>query len=93
MLEEKEYKMNIPTVCEICGKEYIAHSARGKYCSRECKEVAHAENKRLGYPKSKTKNRKKKESGLNAAITEANKLGISYGKYKAMQYIKNTKDL
>lgn len=29
-------------ICEICGKEYIAKTVKGKYCSIKCKEIANS---------------------------------------------------
>lgn len=38
-------KVSYTVVCACCGKEFIAHDRRKRYCSRQCKDVAYRRSK------------------------------------------------
>lgn len=81
--------------CRICGK--LFDSKHGSiYCSDECRKIAIKEQtkRRSGYyreyykkqrTEKKTKKRKSEISDINA---EARALGMTYGQYQAMKYLK-----
>lgn len=70
--------------CESCGAEFETDRGYQKYCSRECRlEMSRSLAKQRTQEK-----KKKKDDSLGRACIEARRLGITYGQYQAMQYIK-----
>ena len=82
-----EYNKN----CEICGKEFIGRRSTARYCSAACRELAAKENHKEWY-----KTKKKKTKAVGTPIwqinEEARKLGLTYGKYKALQYMEKMRE-
>ena len=77
--------------CKNCGKLFEP-KPREIYCSAECrKEVIKAAKRYQMYqfekPKAE-KPKKKRKSQLDAINAEARKLGMTYGQYQAMKYVK-----
>lgn len=64
--------------CVTCGKEFIAR-ANTKTCSKECSRLR--KNKLNKHQKAKEK------PTLDRDIAKAKELGISYGEYKARQFL------
>ena len=71
--------------CKVCGKEFIGASSRNYTCSEECLMIAH---RRRASGREVYKNVNTGRQFIADSI-EARKLGMSYGKYKALQYIAN----
>lgn len=69
-------------VCPLCGKKFVRTKTRKKYCSTECANEA-GDVKEVYNPA-----RKKKQSHLAAANGAARDMNMTYGQYKAMQYMK-----
>ena len=65
--------------CEICGDKYISSASRNKTCSEVCRTERHLRRKR--------KQPIEKKQTENVAL-KARELGISYGEYRAIQYMK-----
>lgn len=84
-----EYNRN----CEICGKEFIGRRSTARYCSASCRELAANENHKIWY---KTNKKKKKTEAAGTPIwqinEEARKLGLTYGKYKVLQYMEKMRE-
>ena len=84
--------MAITKRCVICGKLYQA-KANSKVCSPECKDIRNRQintkaHKRAYYEKKKlTDIEKCKSPYLDRDIKRAKELGLTYGKYKAMQFL------
>ena len=83
-----EYNKN----CEICGKEFIGRRSTARYCSAACRELGKKETHKIW---CKT-NKKKKTEAAGTPIwqinEEARKLGLTYGKYKALQRIEEMRE-
>lgn len=80
--------------CKTCGKKFIPTQKFRNYCSDECRDAIILERREeykvdLNPIATETRN---KEKHLNISISNANKLGMSYGKYKAMLYLQNQKE-
>ena len=79
--------------CGICGKEFEGAGNR-KYCSNECSHIAYTQQNKerwqreKGKPRERNKKPKKRKSQLDAINAEARKLGMTYGQYQAMKYVK-----
>lgn len=79
--------------CIVCGKEFQAATERARLCSPACKR----ERKRIQYLESgkmhtsarKPKTKQKHESKISEEQAAAQAHGMSYGKWKALQYIEN----
>ena len=74
-------------VCKICGKEFIAHTARRKLCSDECKREnniinATEHNKKIKEIKENAK-KEQRETIVDIAV-RARKAGMTYGQYTSM---------
>lgn len=68
--------------CHICGNMF--KSNRNAYvCSKECKKVLKRQYYRK-YSEAK-KNKEKQNKNLEENLKEAEKLGLSYGKYIAIR--------
>ena len=80
--------------CIVCGKSFVGASARNYTCSPMCYEERHRARERAAYMKrvgvtSRTMKKETKRDVNEDAVKEAKRLGMSYGKYKAMQYIQS----
>lgn len=77
--------------CVICGKEFTAKRSTAKYCSAPCRE--HAANERCKRRYRGTRRKKNKATGepIWQINEEARNLGLTYGKYKAMQYMEKAR--
>lgn len=80
--------------CEVCGKIFKPWGANQKCCSRECSGIQN-NNRRDAYmrnyrdtEKVQKKNNPRKKKSLDKAIAEARAQGLSYGQYKAREYLK-----
>ena len=90
--------------CLVCGKEVKRTNPRQKYCGPDCKKIAAKENKTIKEDSTKLSNKKiickskdekqAKERRIKSQISiskngaVARKLGMSYGEYKGMKYMK-----
>lgn len=75
--------------CKICGKEFIAHTARRKLCSDECKRENNIINATAhGLKMKEIRENAKKEKEQRETIVDiairARQAGMSYGQYSAM---------
>lgn len=83
-------------ICGICGKKFKPQFGR-KYCSVRCREEAVRRRSREQWRKcknsgkKKVKQTKKEDSKLSDIAKKARENGMSYGKYKAMQYMENAR--
>ncbi len=76
--------------CIVCGREFEAPTTRAKICSAECKYKRQQEldAQKPAKPKPKTK-RGKKKSQIDKIQAEAQANGMSYGRWKALQYMQS----
>lgn len=63
--------------CVTCGKEFLAR-ANTKTCSKECSRLRN---------KARKHQKAKEQPTLDRDIAKAKVLGISYGEYKARQFL------
>ena len=68
------------TICRHCGKPFEAQSYKNKLCSEECKRERIKEQKH--------RKKKKPNEDIVDISVKAKEMGMSYGKYQAMQYMK-----
>jgi predicted nucleic acid-binding Zn ribbon protein len=86
--------------CVVCGKEYQPTSGKQKTCSEKCQKIEKSryqvewyrarKNEGEHYEKTepkKLRKPKKKDSDLTADAVAARKNGLSYGKYKAREWM------
>lgn len=77
--------------CVTCGKEFMAR-ANTKTCSKECSRLR---KNKLNYQyqmgcavyKARKHQKAKEKPTLDRDIAKAKELGISYGEYKARQFL------
>lgn len=70
-------------ICPICGQTYVMCSAAQKYCSSICRKKA--EEQRESRRKRDAERKKAAGKSLEDKVAEAEKMGMSYGRYCAMQ--------
>lgn len=70
-------------ICLNCGKEFIPLTYRNKLCSEECK--------RERIKEQKSRKKKKPNEDIVDISVKAKEMGMSYGQYQAMQYMKHMK--
>ena len=83
--------------CRVCGKEFLSISPKILTCSEECKVKNRKETRSKYYDPSKKQavtiareRRIERERDPNLAdLKEARRLGLSYGKYQAMLFIRS----
>ena len=74
--------------CKFCGKSFTPTTGQQRYCCDACRYRASNLNKKDHITKKSEKAMKKRvKEGLVADTVEARKLGMTYGQYKAMQYV------
>lgn len=64
-------------VCNVCGGTFYSPRKDAKYCSETCRRK----------PRGPTKKEKQKKICLAEINEKARTAGLSYGKYKALEYI------
>lgn len=76
--------------CAYCGQEFTTTDSRKKYCKAKCRDKMEiskkASRRRAANIKAAAENRRKET--LAAANQTARELHLTYGQYKAMQYVK-----
>lgn len=88
--EERLYKKK----CKACGKEFTSVGYRQKYCSEECREAGREASRaraREQYQERKEAAalERDKKHRLERDLAQANAHGMSYGQWKAMQYMQS----
>lgn len=82
MTKQEIYRFD--RICKMCGKELSGAASNRKYCA-ECAKQRHKEQAAICRARKADKDepvrRRRHESNLDRCIREADKLGISYGKY------------
>lgn len=84
-------KITHTCTCIVCGAKFEAATERAKICSPNCKRERarqqYLENGKIST--SPRKSRQKHKSNLTAAQVEAQAHGMSYGQWRAQQYLKS----
>lgn len=88
-MEKKEVRN-----CEVCGTPFVVNRPQRKTCSKECAYIK-CKKRKTEYDRKKKEESKK--IGRKLAQTQileddarrAKELGMSYGKYKEMQFREN----
>lgn len=77
--------------CKHCGKEFETINKRMKFCSDECRQIEDTLN-RIDAKKRAEENRKRRvrtTDRIDREQAKAQAHGMSYGQWKAQQYLKN----
>lgn len=81
--------------CGCCGKEFNTKNGGSKYCSKDCRLIMSRQisakynrNKRE-LAKAFAARKVSLDSGIDAVAAAAKAAGMSYGQYKAMQFLGN----
>lgn len=78
-------KNTTSVVCPICGQTFVLCSAAQRYCSPACR--CKAQEQRKAQKEAGQERKKQRERRLEETVARAEFLGLSYGKYRAMQAI------
>lgn len=80
----------ITKTCAYCGMEFTTTDSRKKYCTTKCRDKMgnskKSSRRRVANIKTAAENRRKET--LAAVNEAARELHLTYGQYKAMQYVK-----
>lgn len=77
--------------CAFCGKTFTAPAYK-IYCTKKCRVNAAGKRYRDTHPGEYSKQESsipKRESTISETVDAARSAGLSYGKYKAMQWAKD----
>lgn len=79
--------------CQVCEKEYYTRRKQQRNCSEECRMQAKRETTRAAYHIAATKKKMEqtRTGNLDKEIERANKEGLSYGQFKAREFIKTVR--
>lgn len=78
-------KNTTSAICPVCGQTFVLCSAAQRYCSPACR--CKAQEQRKTRREAAKEERKNVGRNLEAVTAEAERLGMSYGQYLAMQAI------
>lgn len=82
--------------CKSCGKPFFAPTHNTKYCSPECAKAAKKKREHQ-YWEDKKEQQYDEKKDPKSALSEINSLaiaaGMSYGKYVAMKYIEEQRNV
>ena len=82
--------------CKCCGKYFEHHNYCKKYCSPECTKAARKKREQQ-YWEDKKEQQYDEKKDPKSALSEINSLaraaGMSYGKYVAMKYIEEQRNV
>lgn len=77
-------KNTTSVICPVCGQTFVLCSAAQRYCSSACREKHGAVQGTAG---GREREKEKRGKGPETVVAQAERLGMSYGKYRAMQAI------
>lgn len=77
--------------CAVCGGIFYSPRAAAVTCSEICRRKRQVEINQQKRASKEVKQTQKTESKLDKINKIARSQGLSYGKYKALEYIKNHK--
>lgn len=81
--------------CGCCGKEFNTKNGGSKYCSKDCRLImsrrisAEYNRNKRELTKAFTARKVSLNGGIDAVAAAAKAAGMSYGQYKAMQFLGN----
>ncbi len=78
-------KNTTSVLCPVCGQTFVMCSAAQRYCSPACR--CKAQERRRARREAAKEEKKNAGRNLETVAAEAERLGMSYGKYRAMQAI------
>lgn len=78
-------KNTTSVLCPVCGQTFVLCSAAQRYCSPACR--CKAQERRRAQKEAGQERKKQRERHLEETVARAEFLGLSYGKYRAMQAI------
>lgn len=77
-------KNNKTRRCEWCGKEFVLVMHSQKFCCKKCRDEQTKKQNREKTARRKTV----RNTDLTKTVELARKAGMSYGKYKALEWLK-----
>lgn len=87
-------KSGVLKTCKTCGKKFVPSQSLRSYCSEECRdavELKRREEYKLDFEGTHISEKPSGERHLDISVSNANKLGLSYGQYKAKLYLERQK--
>lgn len=85
--------------CGCCGKEFNTKNGGSKYCSKDCRLImsrrisAEYNRNRRELTKAFIMQTETKSDGINAVAAAAKAAGMSYGQYKAAEFLKRQESI
>lgn len=79
-------KIAYPKVCAWCGKEFTAYKPKTQYCSVSCRNLLY---RKMEKEQKEVEASKPKVDLINEINAEAVKHGMSYGQWKAQEFMKS----
>lgn len=70
--------------CRVCGKTFYTEYGQKLYCSKECGDIAHNEQKKER--RERDRNLANRKLSLDEINRQARAAGMSYGKFVAEMY-------
>lgn len=85
--------------CGCCGKEFNTKNGGSKYCSKDCRLImsrrisAEYNRNRRELTKAFMVRTETKSDGIDAVAAAAKAAGMSYGQYKAAEFLKRQESI
>lgn len=78
-------------ICVICGGTFYSDRHTAFTCSEQCRRERQIVTNAIKREEKKNSRKTKEKDSLSVANEKAREQGISYGRYKALEYMKNNR--
>lgn len=75
--------------CDVCGETFLTYRENVKYCSNDCRQEGH--HRRAMERDARKREKEMAISTLAETNQAAREAGMSYGRYVALQWLKEKK--
>lgn len=79
--------------CTVCGGTFVSNRKSAVVCSEMCRrkrqKILNEQKRELAKLEQASKPKKPRQNSIDIINKKAREAGLSYGKYKALEYIKN----